>query len=324
MKILYAAANNIGAKTQLSRFLSHIDGHQIKIAAYQKSSPKNTNIDWTLNCLLNIYKPEVISLKNDNLNIYFEQVKSFAPDLIISDLEYFTSYIANILNIPLWQYSSSLINYALTKQEKYDLGLFKYYAYALSRDPEDTQRTINLIDNSNSNFVCSHYGDTINPPDIQKNFEWIRPYHQLANSYIPCQHNIVAALNNSNKKILNVLKKQKDSVVFMEYCSEKYDNVSVKDIDNQEEYYCNLRNSNLFLCQGQGSFLADAFYNEKYSLIYPDYDDTESIINSQLSQKFKLGHIMDYSINIDSIPILDTQLEYKESIKFLHQKIEEL
>lgn len=325
MKILYAANNNYNSKIQLSRFLKAINGrgHQIKIAAYIKSSPKSVNIDWTLNCLLNIYKPDVISLKNDNLNIYFEQVKAFAPDLIISDLEYFTSYIANVLNIKLWQCSSSLINHALTKREKYNLGLFKHYAYLLNRDPVDTQRTVNLIDNSDCNLVYSHYGDTLHPPAISESFEWIRPYHQASNLYIPCEHNIVAALHNSNKKILNVLKKQEDSVVFMESCTEKYPNLLVKDIENEEEYYCNLRNSNLFVCQGQGSFLADAFYNKKFSLIYPDYEDAESVINSQLSQKFELGKIMAYEDNIKETETLDVSPEDK-AIKQLHQKIAEL
>ena len=321
VKILYAAANNVGSKIQLSRFLKTMGSeHQIKVAAYKRSSPKNTNIDWTLDCLLNVYKSELISLKNDNLNIYFEQVKAFAPDLIISDLEYFTSYIAGALNVKLWQCSSSLINFALTRKEKYNLGLFKYYSYLLNRDAEDSQRTINLIDNSDCNLVYSHYGDSLNPPDIAEPFEWIRPYHQAASPYIPCQHNIVAALYNSNKKIINVLKKQEDSVVFMESCVEKYPNLLVKDIENEEEYYCNLRNSNLFVCQGQGSFLADAFYNKKFALIYPDYEDAEAVINSQLSQKFGLGKVLSYEDNIQDVEVLDVLPEDKE-IKQLHQKI---
>src|SRR5574338_1119629 len=101
MKILYAASNNLNAKIQLSRFLKAMDGskHQIKIAAYKTSSPKDISIDWTLDALLNIYKPDLLSLHNDNLNIYFEQIKNFQPDLVISDLEYFTSYVSSDLNL---------------------------------------------------------------------------------------------------------------------------------------------------------------------------------------------------------------------------------
>jgi uncharacterized protein (TIGR00661 family) len=324
MKILYAASNNHNARIQLARFLSFMDGHQIKVAAYKKSSPKNINIDWCLDALLNVYKPELLSLKNDNLNIYFEQVKDFAPDLIISDLEYFTSYIANVLNIRLWQCSSSLLKHALTWKEKYDLGLFKYYAYALNRDPEHTQRMVNLIDNSERNLVYSHYGETEHPPILEPKFEWVRPYHQVSKPYPTCQHHIVAGLYGNNKQIINVLKKQSDSVIFTESRLESYPNLLVKDIDNQEEYYCNLRNSNLFVCQGQASFLADAFYNEKFSLIYPDYEDTESIINSQLSRKLKHGHIMTYDNNIAGIEPVKVEMKYQDSIKYLHEKIKEI
>ena len=124
------------------------DEHQIKIAAYKISTPKDINIDWTLDALLNIYRPNLLSLNNDNLGIYFEQIKNYAPDLVISDLEYFTSYLASLMNVPLWQCSSSLINLCLNEDEKYNLGLFKYYAHSLNRDPQHTQRIANIIENS--------------------------------------------------------------------------------------------------------------------------------------------------------------------------------
>lgn len=326
MKILYAASNNQNAKIQLSRFLKAMEGslHQIKVAAYKTSSPKDINIDWTLDALLNIYRPDLLSLHNDNLSIYFEQVKSFSPDLVISDLEYFTSYIANELNITLWQCSSSMINYALTGQEKYGLGLFKYHAHSLNRDAIHTQRTVNIIDNSNCNFVYSHYGDMKESPILQDGFEWIRPYHQIAKDYVPCQHYMTAGLLNSDKRILNVLKKYPDSVAFVENKWETHENVIIKDIRIADEYYCNLRNSAFFVCQGQASFLADAFYNSKYAFIYPDFDDAESITNSQLAHKLGTGRIVSYSDDISSFIFNNVEPMCLDSIKYLHQRIGEL
>src|SRR5208283_2605196 len=87
MKILYAAGNNTNASLQLARFMQAMPGHHIKVAAYQKSSPKGMNVDWTLDCLLNIFTGQIA--ENDNLKIYYDQIQYFAPDLIISDLEYF-------------------------------------------------------------------------------------------------------------------------------------------------------------------------------------------------------------------------------------------
>lgn len=323
MKILYAASQNQNAKIQLARFLRAMRGtkHQIKIAAYKISSPKSISIDWTLDALLNIYKPEFLTLNNDNLGIYFEQIKSYAPDLIISDLEYFTSYLATLLNIPTWQCSSSLINYALAPEEKYDLGLFKFYAHSLNRESEHNQRIINLIDNASGNFVYSHYGDTEHPPKLQNNFQWIRPYHQVYRLSPVCEHLVVAGLSKNNKRLFDILRKYPDSVIFMDADSEKYENLRVKDIGIEDEYYCNLRNCLHFVCQGQTSFLADAFYNAHFSIIYPDYEDTESIINSHLSAKLQLGVIVSQGLGRTLEMTLPT---YDSSIKYLDEKIKEL
>lgn len=326
MKILYAASHNQNARIQLSRFLRAMDGskHQIKIAAFRKSSPKNINIDWTLDALLNIYRPDLISLHSDNLSIYLEQIKSFNPDLVISDLEYFTSYIANDLNIPLWQCSSSLINYALIRNEKYNLGLFKYHAHALNRDTLHSQRMINILDNSNRNFVYSHYGDMNEPPALLDGFTWVRPYHQIAKSYIPCEHYITAALSVSDKRIMAFLKKYPDTVAFVDDPRESYQNVRVKDIRIEDEYYCNLKNSAFYVCQGQTSFLADAFYNSKYALVFPDYEDAESLTNSQLAQKIGIGSIMTYTDDLPDISSTVIEPNYSGSTKYLHEYIEEL
>lgn len=325
MKILYAASNNQNAKIQLSRFLRAMEGskHQVKVAAYKKSSPKGINIDWTLDALLNIYRPDLLSLQGDNLNIYLEQVKDYSPDLVVSDLEYFTSSVAKELDFNLWQCSSSLINYALVRNEKYNLGLFKYHAHALNRDTIHSQRMVNILDNSNRNFVYSHYGDMSEPPTLMDQFRWVRPYHQVAKDYIPCQHHITAAFSVPDKRVMAFLKKYPDSVAFVDDPQEHYQNLQVKDIRIQDEYYCNLKNSALYICQGQTSFLADAFYNGKYALVFPDYEDAESITNSQLAQKIGIGRIMTFA---DELPNSSMEVEpvYADSIKYLHEHIEEL
>jgi hypothetical protein len=326
LKILYAASNNENAKIQLARFISAMKGKPfiIKVAAYKKSSPKGMAIDWTLDCLLNIFNPEHISLDNDNLRTYFDQVKYFSPDLIISDLEYFTSFIANEMNVTLWQCSSSIVNFALTQKYKYDLGVFSKHAYLFNKNPIHTQRIVNIIDNSNCNFVYSHFGDTGLAPPLKENFEWIRPYHSIGKTSVPCQHNIVAGLISNNKKVLNVLKKYSDSVAFTEFQDEKYDNLLLKVIENEEEYFCNLKNSNLFINEGQTSFLADAFYNEKYSIVLPNMEDSECVLNSTISEKLELSRSIYQLEDLDSYMNVSIPIKYDEQIKLLHQKVEEI
>jgi hypothetical protein len=325
LKILYAASNNYGSRIQLERFVNAIKNqkHYLKIAAYKKSSPANLNIDWTLDCLYNIFKPEHISLDNENFETYFYQVKSFNPDLIISDLEYFTSHIAFILNTTLWQCSSSLLNFALSQEQKYNLGLFKRFYYLFHKIPLNNQRIMNMIDNSNCNFVYSHLGDANSNLKLKQDFSWIRPYHSVGKSSVICKHNLVAGMIQPNKNIIGLLKRYEDSVIFSENCNEDYPNIILKDIKNIDEYTCNLYNSNLFICGGQTSFLADAFYNGKYSLILPDYNDTECIVNSVASERFKLSDIIyDLDDNLDFSKSIITQ--YDENIKFLHEIIGEI
>lgn len=317
MKILYAAGNNASAKIQLSRFLTAVQDktYTIKIAAYKQSSP-NVSIDWTLDCLLNIFKPNHISIENENFEIYYEQIKNFAPDLVISDLEYFTSYIANILNISIWQCSSSLTNYALTKRAKYDLGVFKNHAYTFSRNPLQVQRLTNIIENADKKLVYSHYGDMESAPEIKNYCEWIRPYHQIGKVSIPCQHNFVGITPASNKRVIDILKKQSDCVLFTESYAEEYVGLQVKDIKNEEEYFCNLHNSKALVCEGQTGFLADAFYNNKPSVIYTNFYDNECILNGIISEKFNLSTNSVENIKQVSKPQLN------ENILYLHEQIE--
>ena len=266
-----------------------------------------------------------MSLDNDNFLTYFEQVKYFNPDLIISDLEYYTSHIANVLNTTLWQCSSSIINFALMGEYKYNLGIFKRYAYLFNKSTINNQRLIHIMDNANCNFLYSHFGDVENPPPLKEGFEWIRPYHQVGKDSILCRHNLVAGTLGSNKKILSLLKQYPDSVYFTEFMGETYENPRLKDIRLQDEFCCNLKNSNLFVCEGQTSFLADAFYNNKYAAVFTNLEDPECITNSTISERLKLSTSI-YQPNEDLNPLMNVgpSPQINEKIKLLHERIEEL
>lgn len=323
LKILYAAANSENSKIQLIRFLQAVQNkpYIIKVAAYKISSPQ-IQIDWTLDSLLNILRPSLYSTDNDNFSIYFDQIKNFDPDLIISDLEYFTSYIGHSLDIPVWQCSSALTNFALVN--KYDIGLFKTYSYILNRDFSYMQRMINIIDNSEYNFVYSHFGDINCPPQLKDNFSWITPYHQIGKLSIPCKHNIVAGSLKNYKPILQLLNNYEDCVMFSEDQSETYKYVKLKNIHEQHEYFCNLRNSKLFVCAGQSSFLADAFYNKKHSIVVPCLtNDITSIINTGISEKLGLSSTLYTSDSIANYLeiVVPTTNNYQP---LLHEKIEEI
>jgi len=315
MRILYAASNNLGSKIQLWRFYQSVKNLpiEIKYAAYSKSSP-NINIDWTLDALINPFRPNSLSLNNDNVHIYFEQIKKYNPDLIISDLEYFTSYIANLLDITLWQCSPLLLHFALTHKSKYNAGLSNQYIHLLKQDSEEYQKIINIISNSNANFVYSHFGDIINPPDLKDGFGWIRPYHTVGKIYKPCEHDNVVALINNNNKIVNSIK-NKDTVIFSEFPNETHDNITMKHIWNSEDYYCNIYNSKQFVCEGYMSFLADAFYNGKKSTLFPNYNDLECITSSLYSNHLGLSQLFNLDLKKETVHV------DLKNIKMLHEHI---
>lgn len=317
LKILYAASNSDSAKLQLARFSHAMRGRPfvIKVAAYKKSSPTGLNIDWTLDCLQNMFRPDHITLDNDNFITYLDQVKYYNPDLIISDMEYYSSEIAISLGITLWQVSSSLINFALTQEYKYNLGVFKKYAFLLNRNPIHTQRMLNIQINSNCNFVYSHLGDCVTPPPLKSDYEWIRPYHLVGKNYKPCQHNVVGAMLGSNKLLLCELQRHQDVVCFTDLINESFTNIILKEIHNQEEYYCNIKNSEIFFCSGQASFLADAFYNNRFAItINPDAED---IPMCAISEKLKLS-----SSHAETCTDIVTNIN--PNIQFLHERIIEL
>ena len=326
MKILYAVSRNENAKIQLARFAQAIDSskHQLKIAAYRSSSP-NINIDWTLDCLSDMFKPDILYTDSENFHIYFEQVKSFDPDLIISDLEYFTSRIANVLNIPIWQCSSALINTAMTHEQKYNLGLYKYYCEILFSNKLISNKMNNMIDNADRNLIYSHLCDTEESPSINSKFEWIRPYYMIGSPSVLCQHNLVLAMTKNDKRMFSFLRKYPDSVAFTTFPYESYDNFLLKEIFDHKEYTCNVYNSNLFVCDGSTNFLADAFYNKKFSIVIPNINDTECLVNSFYSERLGVSKtIYDFDEDVYEYSFVDISVLMNNNVNFLHEEVDKL
>lgn len=321
MKILYAASNRKGAALQLNRFLAAIadKDYEIKIAAHV--GPKFLRpVDWNLNALLNIFNPEQLSFDGDALEIYYEQVKYFGPDLILSDLEPFTSYIATAIEVPIWQVSPLLLYHGLEK--KYNLGLYKNYSYLFTTKTSLLERIKNIIYNAEGNFVYSHFCD-VDTVSLKEGFNWIRPYHVLGKHSLPCKHDMVGADVENNRNIIRFLNNSHDSVLFTNFLDENYSRITLKDMNNLSEYACNLKNCNIAVSSGITDILADAFYNGKYSAIITDFREQECLINSIMSENNGLGKMLyDPAQKIETENMIVPQ--YKEHVKFLHEKLEEI
>lgn len=315
-KILYAASERNGAKLQLCRFLEnfHFDNCIIKLSGYKKMG---TYLDWTLDALHDLADVEINSINNDNFEIYYEQIKYFSPNLIISDLEPYTSYIGYLLNVPVWQVSPLILNDAQYYGREIDITASRHVMFNKIKDNKLLQ---NIIFNADKKLVYSHFCDVENAPVLRDNYEWVRPYHYIGNKSEPCEHNIIAIIHNNVDKIIKSLKKQNDVVIFVDKDDINLNNS--KNIFDYREYICNLTNSSCCINQGLTDILADAFYNKKYSIIMPDMFDTETILNSIYSSHYGLARISYDQQIVNEIKYFD--IIYDDNVKFLHEKVFEV
>lgn len=107
MKILYSAGNRVGAGEQCKRILQHFTA-EYKTAGFSSAIGPLTNLDWTLDFFYSELHslPGIENLKSGKLTKelgqLLEEIKAFAPDLIISDGEPIISSLGHFLHVPLW------------------------------------------------------------------------------------------------------------------------------------------------------------------------------------------------------------------------------
>lgn len=310
MKILYAADNRLGSYYQLGRFLESIasKNYDIKIAGY-KTSLKNLNADYTLDSLLNFGKSNDNISFNGNYKYYNNEIKRFNPDLIISDFEIYTSIIALDLKIKLWQFSPINIYYGLDSITKQDIGIYQHYPHLINPNHKRAEYIANILDGSNKKLVPSHLCDNISKPSLIKGFDYVRPSFILGTAERTCD--TIIALATSNK---NVIDKNKSSAILSSF---QYESLRGRIIITEKAYQDMIGDCSTFISDGTATFLADAFYNQKYCISYPRYDDIESVICSYVNEFYgvgKTGVIDDQqiSINIDN------------DIKFLSEHLDQL
>lgn len=318
MKILYAAGRRKGAEGQSSRILQVLrnEGHTLKLAAYGHNS---NPVDWNLETLYDVRSPKTILFEGSSFEIYYEQVKRYSPDLIISDLEIFTSHLATILNIPIIQISPKLLYEGMVNQGKEKSGIHKNYHY-FSVFNQPAQYFKNIIDNADGIFAYSHIGDLKNPPKLKERYEFVRPYHVLGQESIVARHESVAISSDNHRGLIYLISSFDDAVLFSDFSGEKFPRIVLKKATDINEYACNLRNCQYFINRGAEEHLADAFYNGKFSYIVPDFEDEEAIISSIINQNLSLAQVI-YDPLQGINPRTAPKPHYDCDIRFLHERL---
>ena len=139
-------------------------------------------------------------------------------------------------------------------------------------------------------------------PKLKKSYEYIRPDFILPEDK---KHSYahLAILSEYNQKVIDILKDKKSVCM-------------IDNINYDEKIYSDLLNNcDTFINDGNSSFLSDAFYNQKYCLMYPNYNDIESIINCYINQYYNLG-----SMDISSAP-QKIEINIDNNIKFIAEEI---
>ncbi len=293
MKIIYSAGNRIGANIQLARFLDNIDKtkHEVKTAAYLKSSYSLPEIYWNLNAIYKNYPTNDIKLysldnskyKTEVITQLLNDVADFNPDLIICDNEHIFSLIAKDMGVPLWYCSPMLLDEGIV----WDSAKKINYSYFIDLEGNDRRA---IFPEADKYLIYSPFCDLKKRPELYSyrdddwneicKFNWIRPYYNKVSGNI---------FINEIERLLKL-------------------NKTLKYIDLKEYYFTD----------GNTDNIADAIYGKKKIIVSPSVKNREAMLNAVILNKYKIG------IDIGQVELMNQFClnEIENAMSFKLKKIE--
>jgi hypothetical protein len=297
MRILFAINKTTESKHLLKRSLPFLSNHTVKTAGYYGYCDK---VDININAFVN---PNSF-LFFDKLSNYYNEVKRFNPELIITDCEPVTSFLATYFTCPVYQIINKFFHYAITTEYQRKAKLKKHVSSIYrSGYPE-------ILKNADRVFVYSHFGDL--GLQLKDNVTWIRPYFKLGKTSKVCAHDHVVLVYDYRKILSNI--KSNDLVIYYD----KNFTMNHKSYDS-EDYYHNIKNAKYIITESCSHLLADCYYNGKYPHICMDISDMSSISNTYLSDYYYTGkriYIKD-KLNLSDLELPEVFIE--KDIKYLHE-----
>lgn len=318
MKILYASGRTNSSYFQLRRISKYLKYFfDAKIAAYQ-SAAQSMDVYFNLDYTLNFSDPDCFSLMGDNIKKYRKEIKLFAPDLIISDLDLITSSLAMELGIELWHISPKLLHYGMPSWLKQQLGTYKYNSFLFDTDTKIKKLTKKILSYASCNLVYSYFCDTEMKVKLINNFEWIRPYYILSDDN--SQNNILGCVLHNDLNVLNFAKNYK-ATIFSTSTIENIQNIDFLSIENINQYKEKLGQCSLYLTTCETDVLSDAFYNQKYTIMFPNEVSIDIIINAKLNELYDLGTTYANNLQLDELKKKTINISINDNCLFLHEKI---
>ena len=350
MKILFGMGNRYGGSTMLSRFLRHLNPkHEIKIAAWNRSSYTLSTVDWMLDAIsFNLIhqrtqsRVDVFGYKgkvrfNHHMPQFVKDLVDYAPDLVIADSEPFVTYFAHSFDIPLWYCSPNLLLNAWRPNAPFKT-MYRSFIF-------QNQFKINLPP-AEKYLVYSPFGDIAFRPPLKEPYEWVRPYYFELDKKEEIYNNMFISHDPDRNETLAKLFNSVDNSVFASYNPDKLPNIKTCELDT-DEYVDYLSKSKNIICMGDTNHLSDAFYAGKVINVCPSIDreiiteagvpnilDMESITNAIMVRHMEIG--VDYG-KIENMGNFATDelnkeievpnrnyLSINRNIKQLHEMIDDI
>lgn len=178
MKILIGAGNYTGSNLMVSRWVKHLQRHDIKIAAWYKNHKYLNVIDWCFDGMKNYkfgesnYFKKNFGIKGIYINsklaeMIIDELFDWKPDLIISDCDKFTAAIAKIFEIPLW-YCSSMLQFNGIDHCRNEMG----------KNFDIIRSKLEKLPKGDKYLVYSSLCDISLRPFLKDGFEWVMPYFE--------------------------------------------------------------------------------------------------------------------------------------------------
>lgn len=218
-----------------------------------------------------------------NVAIVYKTIKKFKPDIVITDFEHTTAYVANIMNLPL----ICICNVHSVTKMRYTVP--KKYL----KDYRKAKLVINIIyPKADYHLITTFFYQKTKsrncmlfPPILRKEIQKINPQRK---DYV-----LVYQTSKTNHKLINVLKHiDKDFIIYGFDRDYKDKNLTFKRF-NEKEFLDDLGNCSACIANGGFSLVSEAVSLHKPLLSVPITGQFEQIINALHVKRLGYGEMHD-------------------------------
>ncbi len=244
-------------------------------------------------------------LKN-NLRLMYSVAKSFKPDLIISDFEFYSNLLSKILRIPL----ISLDNMHVMTQ--CEIQVPRKYRNDRIKAESVVRSFIQL---PRYYLITSYFYPTpknpgkvkMYPPILRKDILNLKPDEG--------EHVLVYQTSDSNLKLIELLKEMDDEFIIYGFHKDEVDgNLCFKKF-NDDEFFQDLASSRAVITNGGFTLISEALYLQKPIFSIPVKKQFEQILNAIYLEKLGYGEFYQEPDREDIEEFLSKLGEYRQNIK---------